>query len=272
MAAVNSATRFSEIEPALRRPLSRRLVRRAALGALGAVPRNPRPGVRIVHYHHVFDDEVEGFRRQLELFRRTYEPVTLTEAVGRLVVGAVTGGELVVTFDDGFRNQLENGCDLLDEAGIRATFFLITDLVGASAAEVERICRERLHLPRPVAPLSWDDARELVRRGHEIGSHTRSHPDLASLADGALSVELAGSRAILEEQLGVPVAHLSAPYGDPARFSDRVSAAARRAGYASCATAQRGRNTDGGDVFALRRDHLVAAWPVSHARTFLARA
>ena len=64
--------------------------------------------------------------------------------------------------------------------------------------------------------------------------------------------------------------HVSAPYGDAARFTPAVSDAARAAGYASCATALRGPNT-ADDVYALRRDHLVAGWSLRDIRYFLSR-
>ncbi len=255
------------------RPLPARLrglARRAALAGLGLLPRPLRPGLRIVHYHYVFDDEREGFARQLGFLAREREPVSLTEAVTRLRAGRVSGREIVVTFDDGFRNQLRNAAPLLREHGFRACFFLVTELVSAAPADVRRICRERLHLPKPVEPLTWDDAGELLELGHEIGSHTRTHPDLAALGPAELDGELRGSREEIERRLGLSPAHASAPYGDRARFSPAVAAAARAAGYTSCATAQRGVNTEAADPFALRRDHLVAGWPIADLRFFLA--
>jgi peptidoglycan/xylan/chitin deacetylase (PgdA/CDA1 family) len=241
------------------------------LRALRALPREPAPGVRIVHYHYVFDDELSSFSRQLGYLADTYEPVSLSEAVARLASGAIRGRELVVTFDDGFRNQLRNAAPLLEEAGFRACFFLVTELLSASAAEAARICRERLHLPRPVEPLDWDDAGALLERGHEVGSHSRSHANLVTLDAAALDDELRASRDELERRLGRPVPHFSAPYGERHRFSPEISAAARAAGYASCATAQRGRNSGPADVFALRRDHLGAGWAVEDVRYFLSR-
>jgi peptidoglycan/xylan/chitin deacetylase (PgdA/CDA1 family) len=251
---------------------ARRAVRHAALSALSLRPRAPRPGVRVVHYHYVFDDERAGFARQLDVFGARYEPVSLSEAVARLRKGRVRGRELVVTFDDGFRNQARNAAPVLAERGFSACFFVVTALVSADRATVERICRERLHLPQAVEPMTWDDVAAVVELGHEVGSHSRGHPDLTSLAPSDLLDELRGSREELEARLGRPVAHLSAPYGERHRFSAAVSAAAREAGYASCATAQRGRNTSPADVYALRRDHLEASWPLTHVGHFLARA
>jgi peptidoglycan/xylan/chitin deacetylase (PgdA/CDA1 family) len=243
------------------------------LSALARRPRELRPGVRIVHYHYVFDDERDAFARQLEYLASTFEAISLSEAVERLRAGSVRGRELVVTFDDGFRNQFANAAAQLAERGWHACFFLVTEFVGATApVEVERVCRERFHLPAPVEPMSWSHAEELLKLGHEVGSHTRTHPDLTTLAPTELDGELAASRAEIARRLGHTPAHFSAPYGDTARFSTAVSEAARRAGYSSCANAQRGLNTGAEDVFALRRHHLEASWPVAHVRYFLGRA
>jgi len=245
-------------------------MRRAALSALARRPRSAPPGLRIVHYHFVFDDELESFRRQLAYFAAEFDPVSLTQAVERLRGERATGRELAVTFDDGFRNQLTNAAPLLHEAGVSACFFLVTDLVSASDGDAARICRQRLHLPGPVEPLTWEDAAALLEQGHEVGSHTVTHPNLATLAPAELDHELRASKELIEQRLGREVAHVSAPYGDATRFTPAVSAAARAAGYASCATALRGPN-ETNDVFALHRDHVVAGWPVRDLRYFLAR-
>lgn len=254
------------------RPLpsrARGALRRTALGALSRLPRTRREGVRIVHYHYVFDDEREAFARQLGFLAREFSPVSLSEAVDRLRTGRVDGDEVVVTFDDGFRNGLDNAAPLLADRGFSACFFLVTGLVGVGRDEAARFCRERLHLPLPVEPLAWDGAERLLELGHEVGSHTRTHPDLTAVGDEALRAELVESREELGRRLG-GVRHFSAPYGDRARFSVRISTAAQEAGYESCASAIRGRNTSALDLYALRRDHLSARWPVRELSYFLA--
>jgi peptidoglycan/xylan/chitin deacetylase (PgdA/CDA1 family) len=127
-------------------------------------------------------------------------------------------------------------------------------------------------LPKPVEPLDWREAERLLELGHGIGSHTCSHPDLVRLTPAGRDEELRASRAELERRLGIAVRHFSAPYGDAARFSPEVSSAAREAGYASCLSAQRGVNDAGADPFSLRRDHLMAHWPVADVRFFLSRS
>ena len=253
------------------RPVSSRartVLRNGALAILGTLPRARRSGVRIVHYHYVFDDELERFAQQLDFLSREFIPTSLSDAVDRLQSGRANGDEVVVTFDDGFRNQLDNAAPLLRERGFSACFFLVTDFVGADADATRRFTRERLHLPLPVEPMGWDGATRLLELGHEIGSHTRSHPELPELEDEDIAAELASSREEIARRFG-DVRHFSAPYGDAMRFSERIAAAARAAGYDSCATAMRGVNTSALDVYALRRHHLSARWPVRQLAYFL---
>jgi peptidoglycan/xylan/chitin deacetylase (PgdA/CDA1 family) len=246
----------------------RSVLRRGALALLATLPRARGEGVRIVHYHYVFDDEREQFGRQLAFLAREFTPVSLSEAVERLRSGQARGDEVAVTFDDGFRNQLDNAAPLLGEHGFSGCFFLVTSLVGAPADEARRFARERLHLPLPVEPLGWAGAERLLELGHEIGSHTRSHPELTTLDDGSLADELGASRDELTRRLG-GARHFSVPYGDRRRFSERVGEAARAAGYESCATAIRGLNASALDVYALHRHHLSARWPVRDLAYFL---
>jgi peptidoglycan/xylan/chitin deacetylase (PgdA/CDA1 family) len=254
------------------RPLSfraRAAARRVALTVFAALPRTRRPGLRIVHYHYVFDDEREQFTRQLAFLQREFELVSLSEAVDRLRLGRIEGDELAITFDDGFRNQLQNAAPALSEHDVSACFFVPTGFVGAADDEARRFCRERFHLPLPVEPLGWDDVRGLLELGHEIGSHTHSHPDLTTLDAARVEDELAASREELIRRFGA-VQHFSAPYGERARFSQAIADAAGAVGYESCATAIRGLNTSALDVYSLRRHHLSARWPVRDLAYFLA--
>ena len=225
--------------------------------------------MRIVHYHYVFDDERERFAEQLRFLAREFRPVSLSQAVERLRLGQTSGDEVVVTFDDGFRNQLDNAAPLLAEHGFSACFFLVTDLLDANADQARAFSRDKLHLPLPVEPLDWDGASRLLELGHEIGSHTRSHPNLTALEPDALLDELASSREELSKRLGA-VRHVSAPYGDRARFSEAVADAARTAGYESCASAIRGVNRSALDLYSLHRHHLSASWPLRELGYFLA--
>jgi peptidoglycan/xylan/chitin deacetylase (PgdA/CDA1 family) len=264
---IESWRELDRLSPA--RARVRGAARRVALDVLRRRPRPDEPGVRVVHYHYVFPDQRDNFARQLALLSSAFEPVSLSDAVGRIEAGTWSGRELAVTFDDGFRNQLEHGAPLLREHGFSGCFYLITDFVGAGDEATERFCRERILMRGGVTPMDWDDARELLAQGHEVGSHTVSHPNLAAADDETIDHELRESRATLHERLGIDVAHFCPPFGDAARFDSRVTATAQSAGYRSCATSIRGANADPTDVWALRRHHVEADWPLDDVRWFL---
>ena len=84
--------------------------------------------------------------------------MSLSQAVERLRLGQAAGDEVVVTFDDGFRNQLDNAAPLLAEHGFSACFFLVTDLLDANADQARAL------LARQAAPAAARRAARLGRR------------------------------------------------------------------------------------------------------------
>lgn len=122
-------------------------------------------------------------------------------------------------------------------------------------ALVERVERAAGGPARPAwdGAMGWDQLRALAAAGHEIGSHTLTHPLLPGLDDARLEAEVAGSRARLEAALGVPCRSFCYPNGD---CDDRVVAAVRRAGYEVAVTTAWGPNRPGADPLRLTRCDL----------------
>lgn len=179
--------------------------RRACRLATRLIPRG-RPGVTVLAYHLVgagtdspVDLPGEHFRSQMEeLRKRGAEVVPLSRAVTALEDGARLGRDLVViTFDDAYRNFVERALPTLERLDLPATLFVPTDFVDGTA-------------PGPLSgaeglpPVPWQRLRELAAGGLvELGSHSRSHPDLRALAGRALEDEVRGSKVVLHERTGV---------------------------------------------------------------------
>ncbi len=79
--------------------------------------------------------------------------------------------------------------------------------------------------------MSWDQVRALSRAGMDVESHTRWHRVLQTLDDEQLKLELAGSKADLEMQLGRPVRAVAYPVGRRISHVTRIRDAVVAAGY-----------------------------------------
>ena len=124
-----------------------------------------------------------------------------------------------LTFDDGLADDLHVTAPLLEELGIRASFYVCPGLWGGQHASIEG-STGRL--------LDRAEARELSERGMELGSHAMTHPDLRKLDDRELNDELARSKAEIEDLTGRACRVLAYPFG---LHDARVETAASAAGY-----------------------------------------
>ena len=106
---------------------------------------------------------------------------------------------VVLSFDDAIRDHLLIAAPLLEERGWRGVFNIVTDRIGSG---------ERY--------LTWDDVRELIRRGHEVATHTASHVDLVRLLDAGREAEVrrefAASRDAIAERTGFAPRYMCAPF------------------------------------------------------------
>lgn len=131
---------------------------------------------------------------------------------------------IVLTFDDGYADFIEEVLPILTEQGFPATLFATTGWLRDSARYAAG--------PPPGRMLSWGQVTELAAARVEVGSHSHSHAQLDQVSESRLRVELASSRRLLEDRLGLPVRSLAYPYG---YSSKRVRAVARQLGYLQAA-------------------------------------
>jgi peptidoglycan/xylan/chitin deacetylase (PgdA/CDA1 family) len=169
------------------------------------------------------------------LSMRQLEPYLNGEQKGR-VVG--------ITFDDGYQNNLQNALPVLKRYGFSATCYAVSSMIGT----VNSWDRDIGVAQKPL--MSADDWQVWLNKGMEIGSHTRTHADLAQLSAEAADNEIATSKRELEDNLGCEVRHFCYPYG---RFDATHRQMVQKAGYASATTTRRGRAQPGDDLYTLRR-------------------
>jgi peptidoglycan/xylan/chitin deacetylase (PgdA/CDA1 family)/glycosyltransferase involved in cell wall biosynthesis len=214
------------------------------------------PGLRILGYHRVSSGDVfcaapEMFRRHLEIaLDRGAIPISMTQALDLL-----EGSEpleqpyFVVTFDDGYLDNLEEGLPILEDLGVPATIFLVTAIAGK---------RDGFHWYRKNPPdaIRWSDARELV--GHpllEFQPHGSFHRRLTALQDADVRDEIIGAKEELERELGTTATTFNYAAGI---FGEREVRLLRESGYRAAVTNVPGVEQPGADLFRLKR--LMVSW------------
>jgi peptidoglycan/xylan/chitin deacetylase (PgdA/CDA1 family) len=251
----------------------RALARDVAIRVLSLGRKVQGEWIRFPFWHHVFDDERKGFARQLRWMKNHGDFIGYDQAVGLLASKEKIGGRFFcLSFDDGFKNVYTNGLPILSEAGASAMIFLAASFVGSDLeTDRERLLTFYPERRQLMEFLSWADCRAWLSAGMTLGSHTYSHAHLIDLDAEAVERELTLSKRLIEERLGVECAHFGCPWGHPGADYDmaRDPGIAKVAGYHSFASTQRGANHAGGDVFALKRDHLLAEWGDHQLRYFL---
>lgn len=189
----------------------------------------PHPGPVPILEYHVLGPAPAGaaypelwvsrpdFHREMDwLERHGYEAVTLEQVEDAWYRGAALPPKpVVISFDDGYRPQFTYALPELRRHGWAGL----------------------LNLKAEGSDLYPSNVRAMIHAGWELAAHTIHHSDLTTLDGAALREEVAGSRAILRREYGVPVENFCYPAG---RFDGTVVAAVEAAGYRGATTEVRG--------------------------------
>jgi peptidoglycan/xylan/chitin deacetylase (PgdA/CDA1 family) len=180
---------------------------------LGVVP--------VIMHHEIRPDRVgpydqtpAEFRAELEqLWREGYWPVTAADLVHRNL-GSVPAGKtpVVLTFDDATRYQLTirgGNVDPTTAVGVMLAF--ARERPGFPPVATFYVLREPFGgVANGGALMRW-----LVRRGFELGNHTKDHVPLSGLPPSGVSREIALGEAVITGAVpGYRVSTMSLPLGE----------------------------------------------------------
>jgi peptidoglycan/xylan/chitin deacetylase (PgdA/CDA1 family) len=214
----------------------------ATIGAVAAAeaerpPLVPAPravDMPILVYHHIVPGHGSGselaralfvtpeaFEDQLKFLKdKGYQSISFDDLADYLQYGLpLPERPVILSFDDGWENQFTYAFPLLQKYGFTGTFYVVTEYLD----------HQNL--------MSIAELKTMMAAGMTIGCHSRTHPALTGLGSTGLQSEIAGSKAWLEQRLGVAVDTFAYPYG---AYNATVVAATKAAGFRTARTVDDG--------------------------------
>lgn len=219
----------------------------AAAAFCAFVALRPPAGVPILEYHmvdtqedadsHPYNVPPEAFAAQLDYLQREgYTTITLLDYL-RAKKGKQQLPEkpIILTFDDGYEDNYTQMLPLLEARGMRAVVFVVTNDIGQPDY------------------LTWDELRDMSRRGIEIGSHTANHQPLTGMTAQERADEIHLSKLLLEWN-GLPtVFSFSYPNG---AYDAALPALLQENEYLAAVTGDAGLNTFATNPYLLQRVNI----------------
>lgn len=105
-------------------------------------------------------------------------------------------GMVTITFDDGWEENPQTALPIMQQFGFKSNQFYATT-----------------YIENPWVANPKDLIQQFIDAGHEIGSHSVTHPRFPNLSQEEMIQELESSKQYLNNYLGVNVEYFSTPYG-----------------------------------------------------------
>jgi len=184
-----------------------------------------KPGqASILMYHSVGNNEAfftvkpEEFNKQIEfLVRNKYNIISLQNLAQTLKNEKnIKKKTIILTFDDGYKDNYINVFPILKKYDLPATIFIATDYVGKTMKNSKGV---------EISMLNWAEITDMSKSGLvEFGCHTASHRKLDLLVEEEIVREFSSSQNLIKEKLGKACDLLAYPYG---KYNEKVLASAK---------------------------------------------
>lgn len=208
----------------------------------------PEPeGFPILEYHMVQQDTpedsyaynvpVEDFQQQLDYLQQEgYTTISIRDFL-RAKKGLLQLPEkpIILTFDDGYESNYTELLPILEERGLKATIFMVTNSIGKDNY------------------LTWQQLKDLEKRGIEIGSHTANHLPLTEMSLDEARNEVKLSKLLMEWNGMKTLYTLSYPNG---KYTTDLEDMLKEEEYLAAVTGDAGLNTFDTDPYQLQRINI----------------
>ncbi len=156
----------------------------------------------------------EDFRAQMQyLADNGYTPIDLYDLSRAITSKAdLPAKPIIITLDDGYRDNYVNGLPVLRELGFTATIFLATDFLDQGHPGY----------------LTWDMVHEMSAAGIRFEPHSKSHSDLSGRGRDFLVWEMLGSQETIAAHIGYTPRYFAYPSG---RYDDTAMQVLEELGF-----------------------------------------
>lgn len=168
--------------------------------------RDTATGIPVLNYHQINDKDhnaltvpVADFEREMAYLKADgYTSITPEQLSDHLKYGKpLPEKPVMITFDDGYRDNYTNAFPILQKYGFTASIFLVSDFMN-----------------RFDNYLTWEQVQEMSEAGINMESHTLSHVELAGLSHDELYKQLIGGKLATEWKTLKFVKYMAYPCGN----------------------------------------------------------
>jgi peptidoglycan/xylan/chitin deacetylase (PgdA/CDA1 family) len=202
---------------------------------------------RILMYHMIRDAipgkkfnslrvSPEAFESQIKyLHDNGWHSYTMEEAINQK--RSLPLKSVVITFDDGYQDNLTNALPILEKYGFKATVYLVNDRHDRDWSGYRKAKNRGAGL-KDEPKLSDDEVKTLLESGLvEIGAHTLTHANLLRLDEIQSRREICGSKEEIEEKFHTVCRSFAYPFG---LYEEKDKKSVATCGYTHAVTTETG--------------------------------
>tara|TARA_A100001015_G_scaffold307009_1_gene402206 strand:+ start:333 stop:1151 length:819 start_codon:yes stop_codon:yes gene_type:complete len=175
-----------------------------------------KQNLRIIMMHNLNKNNFKTLEKNLIFLKKKYNFINPRDINHKLP----NKNNILLTFDDGFKNNFIFAKKVLKKINVKAVFFILTDFV-ASKRKMDKIEILRNIFPQKKnlnlikhEPMTWSNLNELLNMGHMIGIHGKSHKRLSSIRNSKeLKNEIISPKRIVKKKLSLDCNYFAFPFG-----------------------------------------------------------
>lgn len=196
--------------------------------------------IQTLNFHNLTRARLPQYARQLSLAEAFFASVGEADLHMLFETGRWHKAKpgLLPVFYEGYRNTYDLALPLLEQHGFKGWFFIPTDFLTVPL-DAQRAFADDHHIGVVDEPyddariaMTWDELRDLKRRGHVVSSHTRSHAALTEDSPAeALRREIVESQERITAELGEPAQAFAWLFGNEYQTLPNAHPYLREAGY-----------------------------------------